>query len=124
MSRQRYTKQQIADALAETKGMVTIAARKLGCTTQTVYNYIERYPELAAIRDEEVAKMGDAVELALYDEAVNKRNTAALIFLAKTRFKDRGYTERTEHTGKDGGGIELVVKFERDGDSIQPDDYS
>jgi hypothetical protein len=61
--------------------------------------YIDKYPELADIQEEELEKMGDAVELALYDEAVNKRTTAALIFLAKTKFKNRGYTERHEHVG-------------------------
>ena len=52
--------------------------------------------------------MGDAVELKLYEKAMSG-DTACLIFLAKTQFKDRGYSERHEVTGKDGN--ELVFKF-------------
>ena len=95
----KYTKKQMADALRETKGQITLAARRVGCAYNTMRSYIDKYPELADIQEEELEKMGDAVELALYDEAVNKRTTAALIFLAKTKFKNRGYIERHEHVG-------------------------
>jgi len=95
----KYSKKQMADALRETKGQITLAARRVGCAYNTMRSYIDKYPELADIREEETEKMGDAVELALYDEAVGKRNTTALIFLAKTKFKNRGYTERHEHVG-------------------------
>ena len=96
MAKDKYTAEQMITALRETKGMLTLAARKLGCSNTTVMRYINEYPTVKAARDEEREKMGDAVELALYDEAVNKRNTAALIFMAKTLFKDRGYVERQE----------------------------
>lgn len=107
-AKQRYTKDQVAAALVETKGMVTLTARRLGCAPKTVYHYLSRFPELAELRDEHTEQMGDEVELALYDEAVNKRNTAALIFLAKTKFKARGYVERAEVTGADGGPIRFT----------------
>jgi Transcriptional activator of acetoin/glycerol metabolism len=102
----KYTKQQMINALTETKGQITLAARRLGCSYNTIRSYMEKYPEIAETLTEESEKMGDAVELALYDEAVNKRNVAALIFLAKTKFKHRGYVERTEHTGADGKPIQ------------------
>jgi hypothetical protein len=95
----QYTAEQMITALQATKGMVTLAARHLGCSVNTVQRYIEKYPTVKTARDTERDKMGDAVELALYDEAVNKRNTAALIFMAKTLFKDRGYIERLEIYG-------------------------
>lgn len=95
----RYTKSQMAEALRATKGQLTLAARHAGCSYNTMRSWVEKHDDLQAIMQEETDKMGDAVELALYDEAVNKRNTAALIFLAKTKFKHRGYVERTEHTG-------------------------
>jgi hypothetical protein len=100
------------DALAETRGMITLAARRLGCSPNTVRAYIAKYPSVDQAQREHHAQMGDMVELALYDEAVNKRNTAALIFLAKTKFKDRGYVERQEFTGADGGAVEQRVIVE------------
>jgi transcriptional regulator of acetoin/glycerol metabolism len=45
-TRQRYTQKQIIDALKETKGMVYLAAKRLGCEAQTIYNYRDRYPAI------------------------------------------------------------------------------
>ena len=36
-TRQRYTQAQVIDALHETKGMVYLAAKRLGCEAQTIY---------------------------------------------------------------------------------------
>jgi hypothetical protein len=107
----KYTKQQMADALRHTKGQITLAAQYLGCAYNTMRAYIDKYPELDDIMKEETSKMGDEVELALYDEAVNNRNTAALIFLAKTKFKNRGYIERQEVTGADGAPNRLEIHY-------------
>ena len=108
------------DALTETKGMITLAARRLGCAPNTVRRYIREYVTVAEAQHEAHENLGDQVELALYDEAVNKRNTAALIFLAKTQFKDRGYVERQEHRhgGADGGAIVVKWANELDDDAI------
>ena len=111
---EQYKAEQMIAALQATKGMVTLAARHLGCSVNTVQRYISEYPTVKAARDTEREKMGDAVELALYDEAVNKRNTAALIFMAKTLFKDRGYVDRQEVTGADGGAIEVKYTYPDD----------
>jgi len=114
MANKKYTAEQMIAALQATKGMVSLAARHLGCSLNTVQSYINEYPTVKAAREQERDKMGDAVELALYDEAVNKRNITALIFMAKTLFKDRGYVERQEVTGKDGGAIEVVYTYPDD----------
>ena len=92
----KFSAQQMIDALQQTKGMVTLAARQLKCAPNTVRRYIREYTTVAAAATQANDLTGDTVELALYDEAVNKRNIAALIFLAKTKFKDRGYVERME----------------------------
>ena len=90
----KYSADQMIQALRETKGQITLAARRVGCAYNTMRRYVDEYPSVAAALEEEREKMGDAVELALYDEAVNQRNVTALIFLAKTKFKHRGYVER------------------------------
>lgn len=107
----KYTKTQVADALIATKGQITLAARKMGCAYNTLRAMIDKYPELRDVMQEQQEQMGDAVELALYDEAVNKRNVTALIFLAKTKFKERGYVERIESTGLNGNPIKHEVSI-------------
>lgn len=45
-TRQKFTQAQVIDALRETKGMVYLAAKRLGCEAQTIYNYRDRYPAI------------------------------------------------------------------------------
>jgi hypothetical protein len=122
----KYTAEEVANAILAAQGMITHAARKLGCTRKTVYNYIDRYVTVAEAVEDSRAKLGDQIETTLLTEALGKRNDkgeytkepniTALIFLAKTHpaMKERGYSQRTELTGADGGAME--VRF------VYPDD--
>ena len=47
----------------------------------------------------------DEVELLL-KQKIREKDTTSIIFYLKTKAKDRGYVERMEQTGKDGGAIE------------------
>ena len=47
-AKQKYTQKEIIDALRETKGMIYLAAKRLGCEAKTIYNYRDRYPAVAA----------------------------------------------------------------------------
>ncbi len=92
--KERYTAERVADALTETKGMVTLAAQRLGCDYTTIIAYVKRYDLCRVAQQTAYEQMGDAAELKLYQQAVNEGNTTALIFLLKTRFKQRGYVEK------------------------------
>lgn len=120
MANEKYTAAQVAQALTDTKGMITLAAKKLQCSPNTIRRYIAEYKTVADAKEESREQMLDAVELALYDEAVHKRNIAALIFLAKTQGKSRGYVERQEFTGQDGSP--LTVSFNSVPNRDQPPD--
>jgi len=123
MASEKYTAQQMIDALEAAKGMITIAARRLGCAPNTVRRYIAKYPTVAAAQAEAKEALGDQVELTLATMALGERNASgsyirepnitALIFLAKTIYKDRGYVERVqqEHTGADGGPVRVEVVY-------------
>lgn len=91
----RFTAEQVAAALTATKGMKTLAAKQLGCSYNTVHRYVNEYATVKTAYEEAQAARGDALELKAYNEAMNG-NSALLIFLLKTQFKDRGYTERLE----------------------------
>lgn len=92
---ERYTATQVAQALAETKGMVYLAAKRLGCSHTTVYNYIEKYATVKDAWDSANGEMGDITELKLY-QAVQDGQPWAVAFYLKTKGKSRGYTERME----------------------------
>jgi hypothetical protein len=101
----KYTQAQMLTALEQSKGMVTVAARLLGCAVDTMYAYLDRYPALAAAKAQQREGMTDVAELALY-KAIQSGEAWAVCFYLKTQGKGRGYVERTEHTGPGGGAIE------------------
>lgn len=104
---QKYPTEMVIQAIKDTKGMLTLTAQRLDCAYTTLQDYIARNPEIAQAYKETKESLLDAVELTLYDKAIKERDTTALIFLAKTQGKQRGYTERqeTEHSG----GLEIKV---------------
>ena len=97
MKTNRYTVDQIKKALQSCKGLVYLAAKRLGCSSKTVTNYLNRYTKLR----EQMAEMrGQRVDRAedKLDQAVMKGEGWAIQFTLRTQGKDRGYGETVEHT--------------------------
>jgi hypothetical protein len=69
---------------------------------------INTYPTVKEALDDAKEEMKDFTESKIY-QGINEGNTALIIFYAKTQMKDRGYVERQETTGKDGGPIEVAA---------------
>jgi hypothetical protein len=95
MANERYTCEQIIEALKKSKGMVYLAADLLKCSHQTVYNYIERHPSVRMAWEQEHGVVGDNAELALYSAILAGEHWAISFYLG-TKGKDRGYTRRSE----------------------------
>src|SRR5215831_19496923 len=102
--RRKFTPEQMIEALSEAKGMSTVAARILHCNLRT----IEEYPQVAEVKRQERESMLDAGEMSLL-RAVQNGEAWAVCFLLKTQGKHRGYIERQEISGVDGGAIGLEV---------------
>ena len=107
MAKQKYTQQQIIDALRETKGMIYLAAKRLGCEAQTIYNYRDRYPAVRAEMEQQDGEVDDAAEMKLY-QAIIAGEPWAVQFRLRTKGKGRGYVERVQQevSGPDGGPIQ------------------
>ena len=105
----RYTPEQVIEALQYTRGMQYLAARKLGCSHETLRNYLNRYPQIQAAMELERGEMVDLAELKLW-EALEKGQPWAIALCLRTVGKERGYIERSEMTGKDGESIGLHVQ--------------
>ncbi len=107
----RYTQQQIIDALRETKGMIYLAAKRLGCTAQTIYNYRDRYPAVRAEMEQQDGEVNDAAEMKLY-QAIMAGEAWAVQFRLRTKARARGYGDAVELTGKDGGPVQHEHKHD------------
>jgi hypothetical protein len=105
----KYTPEQVVAALNECEGMLFLAARRLGCHVATLHKYINRYPACREAREQKRGEFVDTAELKLLD-AVRGGEAWAVCFTLKTQAKNRGYVERQEHTGADGGPLQSEVK--------------
>lgn len=90
------TKLKVRNAIIKEKGNLSNAAKRLGCVRKTVYNWIEKEPELLTAVDEARDTALDFVENKLM-EGIDKGNVTLIIFYLKTQGKGRGYVERIEH---------------------------
>jgi hypothetical protein len=109
---ERYTAQQVADALTNAHGFISAASKHLGCSEGTVRTYIKKYEVARTAVDEARERMIDYAEGALYKQ-IQEGNTTAIIFFLKTQGRRRGngYSERQEMevSGADGGAIPVAM---------------
>lgn len=130
-NKQKYTKQQMINAIVQSKGMLTRAAAGLGCGYNTIRRYIDKHPDIKAAYEETRYQMADTIETTLYSIAIGRPapdgktweqepNVTALIFLAKTHpaMRERGYAERQEVTGADGKDLAIIIKSGQSMDDI------
>lgn len=111
------TTEQIAAALKKKRGNISEAATALKVTRQTLHLHIKNDESL---KDLVISAREELVDMAESEAAkqIGLGNTAIIIFTLKTLGKDRGYVERQEVTGANGGPI--VIKGYV---SVTPDDW-
>lgn len=113
---QKFSNQQITDALKEVNGMVYLAARKIGCNPQTIYNRMAKSPAIKEACDAARGELIDISEQKLRAAVLNGEPWAIALVL-KTLGKVRGYVERTELSNPgDGTPFQIVIKQREDGD--------
>jgi len=116
----RISKEKIIAALIAKRGLVYLAAEMAGCSVATVYNYINKYPEVAEAANHQNGMMGDFAEGKLF-EAIKNGDAWAIAFYLKTKHKKRGYVEKIENeiTGSNGGPIKtrIIIGPDEDGDN-------
>ena len=85
----------IIDALKATMGKVYLAAERLGCDPQTIYNRAKQEPVIELAMRMARGKTVDKAELKL-EVALDNGEAWAIQMVLKTLGKDRGYVERHE----------------------------
>jgi len=91
----KFKKEQVIEAIKKSRGFISQAAKILKCTSATIYNYKERFPEVEEAIKEERESLLDFAESKLL-ENINNNDNAAIIFYLKTQGKHRGYSEREQ----------------------------
>jgi len=104
----KLTARNVLPLIEEYSGNISVIARKLAVSRNTLYRLINKTPSLQGALVEARERMIDNVESTLYSKALDG-DVACMIFFLKTQAKHRGYIERSEYTGADGDRI--VVKL-------------
>lgn len=88
----KYSYAEVYQALTDTRGMVTYAAKRLGTTWDTLTKYIKENPKLEQHIISLQERRLDYAESKL-DNLIAKEDKTAIIFFLKTKGKKRGYIE-------------------------------
>ncbi len=104
---------QVEDALRKAAGNVTAAARGLGMSRTALHRRISRSQDLQRVLQEEREALVDMAESALRAEVL-ERNMTAIIWTLKAspEAKRRGWSERHEVGGPDGGPVRVITEIE------------
>lgn len=134
MSRKKYiSKKAIIDAITECGGVISLVANKLGCSRKNIYDRVNNDEDIKAALEDIVNRTGDAAENIIlnamttgvvYRPVKNEKSgetemkpfyievkdqVKAAQWYAERKLKNRGYTTRHEHTGKDGEELKSAV---------------
>ena len=110
-----YKAEDFIEAIQGSGGIISTIARKVGCTWRTAQRYIENHPTVKIAYADERESILDLSESVVYRnialaQEIQKTGLSADTSDAKwvlSRIgKDRGWAERQEITGKDGGPVE------------------
>ena len=119
----KFTNKSIIDAVNSVNGMIYLAARKIGCNPQTIYNRMNKVPAIREAVENARGELVDISEQKLRAAVINGEPWAVAMVL-KTLGKSRGYVERQEVTGAEGKPVEtkiteIVIRKEVDGETAE-----
>ena len=110
------TAEKMIAALEKAHGYVSAACTELGCSRKHFYAKLKNFPTVQDAMVEIREKRTDFVESCMV-ELIKQMNPTMIIFYLKTQAKDRGYIERHEVTGADGGPLTWKQFIEGGSDS-------
>ena len=106
---------QIRAALARTDGNISEASEIVGCARETLSRKINKDKNLKeyqlgcelSLGDVSKATLRDAMKFRNQDGSVPPSSVTAAIYVAKTKLKEDGWSERFEMTGPGGAALEV-----------------
>jgi hypothetical protein len=101
--------------LEQCLGIVTNACRRAGISREIYYYWMDTDPDFAKAVGKIDPVVHDFVETKLLQN-IQEGKEASIIYYTKTKMRHRGYVERTELTGADGGPLQVQA--------VLPEHYS
>lgn len=91
----KYALDQVIEAIKGSSGIKATIQRRLGCSRNTVDNYLSRYVTAQQAYDEEIEVIGDLAESVIIG-AIKNKDVDTAKWYAKAKLKSRGYTDKQE----------------------------
>lgn len=101
------------NALAESRGIISTACKRVGISRQTYYNWLADDEAFRDACNEIAEEQIDQVESRLLD-LIEEGDVSSTLFYLKTKGRNRGYNERLELTGKDGKDLTSISDSDLD----------
>lgn len=118
---QKFTAEQMADAIRASYGIRAVTARRLNCNIKTVSEYIKRYVVCQRAEQEGRDLMCDMAESVVVRH-LNDNALDAAKYVLSTRGKHRGWGQSTEISGPNGGPVAITtIVVERPVESSEDD---
>ncbi len=96
------SKDVIAKLIVESKGNLSAVADSIGSTRTSIRRVIDQDPTLIELLKEARERQLDALEQAVFDRAIEEKDTGLQCFLLKTQGKHLGYDQdEARHAAKD-----------------------
>jgi transposase-like protein len=95
----RYTSQEMIDAIQATGGIIAAAARRLGCSRNTVMAWIDKNESVRVAYEDQKQTIGDEMEGRLLKICRTDQHAdqfKAIRFYLRTIQRDRGYGDKDE----------------------------
>ena len=86
----KFTQKEVIEALKSSGGIISLAARKLGCSRTTIYNYIHRYAKVREAYEEITETWLDIAEMKLFQKIL-EGDLRAITFYLRNKGASRGY---------------------------------
>jgi transposase-like protein len=106
------TPEALIEKIEQARGNISAVARAFGVTRRTIYKRIMRNATAQKALEDARETMLDEAESVLYTKAL-EGSTPELIFFLKTQGRRRGYVERQEITGAEGGPLEVEFDYSK-----------
>jgi hypothetical protein len=105
----------VLQAIKGSGSIISTIAKRLNCDWITAKRYVNKWEITRKAYEAEEETVLDMAESKLY-EGIQQGNTQDAKWLLSTKGKKRGFTERHEVTGPDGGAI--IIKYDKSFDGI------
>jgi hypothetical protein len=90
----KLNKTNLTQALRESKGAVSIAAKRLGVTPRAIYARLEKWPDVREVLEDVRSEVCDVAELKLYamiNDETHKDQLKAIMYQLDTHGRSRGW---------------------------------